>query len=121
MNKRTNEAALLREWTERLGLTDWKIRLQLDMNQEELAAKDADGCTIFEESVKGAIIQIAKEDNDPMRLREYNFEETLVHELLHLKMCFLQTDNENNLQDRIVHQIIDDFARLLVEMKYKTN
>lgn len=109
---------LIKEWVLRLGLTDWRIKFEVDLDQEDMETDDADGCSIYEESIKAATIQISKPDNDESRLRPYNFEETLIHELLHLKFSFIQSDDPNSLQDRIVHQLIDDLARTFVQVKY---
>lgn len=38
----------------------------------------------------------------------------LIHELLHLKMSFW-CQNDDNVEDRVMHQIIDDLARAFVE------
>lgn len=43
----------------------------------------------------------------------YDADQTLVHELLHIKCCFLD-DNGDELQSRILHQIINDLARAFV-------
>lgn len=39
---------------------------------------------------------------------------TLVHELLHLKFSFW-CQNEDDVGDRVMHQMIDDLARALTE------
>ena len=44
---------------------------------------------------------------------DFEDRKTLVHELLHLKFCLLG-DSGNDLQDRYVHQLIDDLARAFV-------
>ena len=45
----------------------------------------------------------------------FNFEKTLVHELLHLKLTFW-CQNEDSVSDRLMHQIIDDLARAFTEV-----
>ena len=42
----------------------------------------------------------------------YHPERTLIHELLHLKLCLLG-ESGNALQDRLAHQLIDDLADAL--------
>lgn len=113
------EFKLLNEWTELLGLKDWRITLMTDVEPEDMDIKEADGCTSWEESIKAAIIQIVRPDAYSKRLAPFDLEETLVHELLHLKFCLIQTADENSLQDRIAHQLIDDIARALVKLKNK--
>lgn len=108
---------LLEEWKKRLGLDDWTISLEDGLY--ELSLPDSAGCTEWSEVTKTAKIQLIDENVYGERVVPYDKEKTLVHELLHLKMCFLQ-ESENELQDRIVHQLIDDIAKALVNAKRKT-
>ena len=76
------------------------------------------GCTSWHESTKSAYIQIV----DPKKIgnltRSFNFEEVLVHELLHLKTSLLSSMKEDEtLTDRILHTLIDDVARAMVDIK----
>ena len=48
------------------------------------------------------------------RILPFDFEKTLVHELLHLKFSFW-CQNEDDVGDRVMHQMIDDLARALTE------
>lgn len=48
------------------------------------------------------------------RIVPFDFEKTLVHELLHLKFSFW-CQNEDDIGDRVMHQMIDDLARALTE------
>lgn len=115
------ELELLNEWTERLGLKDWHILLYSNCNPEEdTILQDAEGYVSYTEATKAAKIQIVnpnKRDKDA--LRPFDFEEILVHELLHLKLCLLEKgdDWDNKLQLRLMHQIIDDLARAFVDAK----
>ena len=119
------ELKLLDEWSIRLGLKDWYIVLEADVKPEDMKADDADGFVVFEETTKSARIQIidpkAREEDEGIfsASRPFDFEETLVHELLHLKLCLLERgdDWETKLQLRILHQIIDDLSRALVDAK----
>ncbi len=106
--------ALLTEWQRRLGLMDWTIELHTDLF--ELSIDDAVGCTSYIETSKTAYIEILSEKAYGDRVAPYDFEKTLVHELLHLKFCFL-SESDNDLQNRITHQLIDDMARALVNAK----
>lgn len=49
------------------------------------------------------------------RIIPFDFEKTLVHELLHLKFCLLESDDE--LRNRVIHMLIEDMARALVITK----
>ena len=116
-----DELKLLNEWQERLGLQDWYIVFLTNCKLEEMAVSEADGCISYTETTKAAEIQIVDPNSRNETIRPFDFEETLVHELLHLKFCLLErgTDWDNKLQLRLLHQIIDDIAKALVNAKRK--
>lgn len=112
-----NAKSLLDEWQNRLGLTDWRIKLSTNCEPQEMEMQDVCGCTSWQEVSKTAHISVIDEKyygND--RVAPFDFEKTLVHELLHLKFCLL-SESGNELQDRVTHQLIDDMARALVDAK----
>lgn len=111
-----DERCLLDEWQKRLGLTDWRISLCDNCRPEEMAAVDAAGCTDWKESVKAARIEIIDPQYYGDRIVPFDYEKTLVHELLHLKTS-LVSENVSDLQARYMHQMIDDFARAFVDAK----
>lgn len=105
-----SEQELLKKWQKRLGLQDWTIKLCVECKPEEMTVLNASGCTEWSEAIKTARIEIL----DPLyygdRVVPFNFEKTLVRELLHLKMSFWCQDTDD-VEDRVMHQIIDDLAR----------
>lgn len=102
---------LLEFWKKRLNLKDWTIRLYDDCVSLE---GNNVGETEIEEVGKYAIIRTIKpECYGYERLYPFHFERILVHELLHLKLRLLE-DSGNALQDRLVHQLIEDLARSFV-------
>lgn len=103
---------LLDYWQNILGLMDWKIVLKDNCSPNEMQLRDVCGETVFEEVNKCAVIRIIDEKDYGDRIIPFNFEKTLIHELLHLKFCLLG-ESGNDLQDRYVHQLIDDMARAL--------
>lgn len=114
-----NCTELLKEWKDRLGLTDWTISLHPCCKPSEMTEIDSTGCTTWNEVIKTARIEIIDEQyygND--RIKPFDWEKTLVHELLHIKTC-LVTSQCDPLQERIAHQIIDDLARAFVDAKRK--
>ncbi len=120
--KTTPETALLIEWMNRLGLQNWSIVLDAYCVPGEMSLAGTLGCTSWEESTRSAVIQIVDPDKlDREKLaRDFDFEEVLVHELLHLKFSLLGSKNEEEtLSDRILHVIIDDLARAMVGIKKK--
>lgn len=116
--KKSREQLLLGEWIRRLGLHDWAIVLYVNCDPDEMKVPDSVGCTSWEESTKSAYIQIVDPEKVRGLTRPFSFEQILVHELLHLKTAFLSSkDDEETLPDRLLHQLIDDIARALVDAK----
>ena len=108
-----DKAQLLEKWKARLGLSDWVIHLNEDVLPSDMMMQNVAGETEWTESNKCAVIRIVREDCYGERIVPFNFEKTLIHELLHLKFCLLG-ESGNDLQDRYVHQLIDDLARAFV-------
>ena len=111
-----SEKSLLKEWQKRLYLQDWRIKLYTGCAPDEMAINDSCGCVSWEESSKTACIQIMDPKYYGQRVAPYDFEKTLVHELMHLKTCLFY-DDKDELRERIVHQTLDEIARALVEAK----
>ena len=111
------QQALLVEWKMRLGLQEWRIKLLPECKPEEMTMEDAAGVSTWEEINKTACIEIL----DPQyygddHVEGMDWEEVLVHELLHLKTCLL-TDTEDPMTERVGHILIDDLARAFVDAK----
>lgn len=109
---------LLVEWKERLGLHDWRINLYPECTEDDMSIIDAAGDAVWEETGKTARIEILDPKYYGERVEEFDWEKTLVHELLHLKLCLL-SDSGNELMERVVHILIDDLARAFVDAKRK--
>ena len=107
--------ALLNKWQKAFRLQDWVIKLVSDCNPSGFGwTDDREGECVYVESTKTAEIRILDERFYGKRLIPYNYERILIHELLHIKFALLQ-DTGNELQDRVVHQIIDDLAKGIAE------
>lgn len=111
-----DEQELLKKWKRRLGLHDWKIKLCVNCKPEEMTMSGVAGCTEWSESGKNARIEIIDPEYYGDRIVPFDFEKTLIHELLHLKMSFW-CQNEDDVEDRVMHQIIDDLARAFAERR----
>lgn len=108
--------ALLKEWQARLGLMDWKITLKDNLMPDEMLMENVDGDTEWSEAIKTAKIEILSEQAYGKRIIPFDYEKTLVHELLHLKTCLI-SDGVDKIQERVAHQLIDDLARAFVDAK----
>ncbi len=115
-----NELNLLEEWQERLGLQDWAIVLRYNCKQEDMELEEVNGETVWTTSIKSATIKIIGEEVYGKRILSFDFEKTLVHELLHLKFGLIDqniSSYESNVTYEARHQLIDDLARELVMAK----
>ena len=114
---RLKEASdLLFRWKNRLCLTDWDVKIKINCKPEEMTCETVSGEVEWSEVGKCAIIRIIDPVYYGERIVPFDFETTLIHELLHLKFT-LVGDNVPELQERVVHQIIDDLARGFVQTK----
>jgi hypothetical protein len=114
MTATNEELALLEKWKRKLCLQEWRIKLLTRLRPEEMTMSDAAGCTEWSEAIKTARIEIINPACYGDRIVPFDFEKTLVHELLHLKFSFW-CQNEDDVGDRVMHQMIDDLARALTE------
>ncbi len=105
---------LLAKWQKRLGLTDWVIDLRDNCLPDEMELEYVAGECVWQEVNKTAAIRILKPECYNERITAFNYEKTLVHELLHIKFCFLD-DSGNELQNRVLHQIIEDLAKAFTQ------
>lgn len=116
MPNELNYKELLLEWKQRLGLQEWRIKLRPKCDPDEMTLENVAGCADWSETIKTARIEILDPAYYGERIVPFDWEKTLVHELLHLKLCLVQ-DVEDDLQSRYMHQIIDDLARAFVDAK----
>ena len=109
-------SAKLDYWVTQLGLQDWTIKLYDCCDPEDMDDPTAVGCVTYNEVGKQAKIEIMDPDLYGNRIVPFDYEKTLVHELLHLKTTFL-TNVEDSMQERVGHQLIDDLAKTLVAVR----
>lgn len=107
---------LMAEWQKRLGLHDWQLVLCDTATAADLPDKKRGSVEYVESTKQAAVVILGEEEAKDDELFPYDREKTLVHELLHLKFCLLDNCG-NDLQERIVHQLVDDLARALVDAK----
>jgi hypothetical protein len=104
-----DELSLLEKWKRKLCLQEWRIKLLTHLHPEEMTVSNTAGCTEWSEAIKTARIEIINPACYGDRIVPFDFEKTLVHELLHLKFSFW-CQNEDDVGDRVMHQMIDDLA-----------
>lgn len=104
---------LFEKWRKILHLEAWDIRFKWKVRARDMNLPDSVGCTTFNNISKQAIIHMLDPVDFENDLFEYDYEKTLVHELLHLKFADLD-DSGDPLRDKLTHQMIDDLARAFV-------
>lgn len=103
-------------WVEVLSLKDWEIKVQDNCEGCEFENVAYGECT-YNLTPKLASIKLLDEKCVPKdAFYKYDKEQTLVHELLHCKFALID-DSGNYIVDRIIHQLVDDFACALVKVK----
>ena len=107
---------LLREWQHRLGLDNWHIVLKDEVSPNDMQLQGCQGETEYDTVNRCAVIRILNEKDYGDRILPFDKEKVLVHELLHIKMWFIY-ESDCDLQSKMVHQLIDDMARALVDAK----
>ena len=98
-------------------LEDWVIKLKPEAEPDEMPIEGADGATEWWDPVKQACIYIQDEKFYGKKLVPFDWEQILVHELLHIKFSLLDVSDREDLRHRVLHQIIDELARALVDAK----
>lgn len=106
---------LLEEWQERLFLQAWRIIIRPKCKPDDMQS-NCWGSTEWEEVNKTARIDIVDPECLTDKMIPFDFETVLVHELLHLKFCLLSNETDS-MNDRYVHQLIDEMASSLVDAK----
>jgi hypothetical protein len=106
---------LLAEWKSRLGLGDWEIVVNENVSPYDMQTLGVAGECIWDEVHKAATINICDEKDYGKRVLPFDKEKTLVHELLHIKFCMIEGENET--ANRLCHQLIEDLAKALVKAK----
>jgi hypothetical protein len=98
----TNKSALklLSYWTTMLGLADWGIELHVTQGKFPPTADHEERHGIIQYDIRRRTAEVWVLDNE-------EFESTLVHELLHLKLWFVngETELENVLEERLVDDL----------------
>ena len=108
---------LLQYWVKRLRLDDWTIKLIDNCSPEDFVTPGGkSGECEWQEVNKSAVIRILDPKFYGTRVLPFDYEKILVHELLHCKFSLLE-ESDDTIHDRIVHQLIEELSRALVEAK----
>lgn len=107
---------LLNEWVKRLHLEEWAINFQWRVLEKDMTIKESIGCTSANVVSRQASIQMIDPVDYPDSHFDYDYEKTLVHELLHLVFWDMD-DTGDELRDKLTHIMVDRMAKALVSAK----
>ena len=114
MSKRTVLEQIAGQYKELLGLHDWEIYLCENCKPQEMHLNGTCGEADVTESTKSAVIKILDPRCAVPTVRDIDVNQVLWHELLHIKFSLI--DHVNDTHDRVLHQIVDDLARMLAKI-----
>lgn len=104
---------LLDKWVRVLHLEEWRIKFEWKVRDTDMAAEDSVGCTSADVVDRQALIQMLDPVDYKDRIFPYDYEKTLVHELLHLTFWDMDSSGDE-LRDRLTHIMVDRMARALL-------
>lgn len=106
---------LFDKWVRILRLSDWDIRFHWRVHTAEMAQRDSAGCCSFNWVCKQAVIEIADPEKYKMDMPgfKFDYEQVLVHELMHLKLSLVD-DPDDNMVNAVVHQLVDELAKSFI-------
>jgi hypothetical protein len=105
---------LLEYWKKELQLFDWEISVSISRHFDMFQPETSGGVT-WNIRRKRASIKILDQFDYSIKEFEFDQEQTLVHELLHVKFAII--DNYEKTEEDIYEQIIDSLAVTLVKLK----
>ena len=109
-------------WITQLNLQNWKIRFHL-VTRDEMPLEGCNGCNsfVYESNVSDIYILKDCKNNEEREDFPYCAEQTLVHELLHLKYL-LYEKSDMSMSDTFFmmeeHRKLDNMATILVATRY---
>ena len=107
---------LRKEWQHRLDLDDWEILIQ-KTRREDMSDESNQGEAHYFFVAKQALITILDPIDYINKPFKQDIEQTIVHELLHLKFAILDTEDNTAWSNPLAHQLLNDMAKALVRAK----
>ena len=109
----------LKEWQGRLFLNDWIIKVMF----EDLNDTDRFGEVEIASAIKCAVIRISpKSEYNSSTLVKYCAEKTIVHELCHIVLDYVDFQGNKPIEavvfEEIQHQKVEQMAKSLIMAKY---
>lgn len=110
--------ALFEKWVKTLKLGDWDINFLWKCDPKRMV-EDAAGCTSYNPVCMQAVVEIADfelYESDMKGFEKIDYEQVLVHELLHLKFADVYEASEDPVYVQTTHRLLDQLARSFVEV-----
>lgn len=107
-------------WIDVLGLKEWDIVFRIQ-RKSDMTLPDCSGDVNYQFIHKKAIVSLIDPIDWNNDLFEQDMEETLIHELLHLKFAITDdTEEGQNSMPLLSHQLLCDIARSLLKARYSS-
>lgn len=106
---------LLKYWQKKLDLMDWHIVLRDNSPTTDFTLQNVSGETEWQTMNKCAVIGIMRKEEYGRRVLPFIKEQTLIHELLHIKFAIIWGNN-TELQNDLLHQQIESLATALYKV-----
>jgi len=104
----------LQYWKAILGLENWEIKILLKRQRDMKPDTQANVSWVIQKA-SATIAMVCNEDYDSC-LWPRDMEQSLVHELLHVKCSVFDSFEDGTLQDVMHEQYIDSMAKIIVTM-----
>lgn len=107
-------------WIDELKLSNWNIKIRFGAKRKDFSCAGRLGEVAINSMMRLANIDIITDPDeltDDERASCLDPEQTLVHELLHIKLCFVEQALEKDVvASSLLHQFIEDTARTLIDV-----
>ena len=104
----------IRYWKSILGLEHWEIKFQFKRQREMGQTEQAHVVWVLPKA-SASITMVCHDDYDNTAWPQ-DMEQSLVHELLHVKCAAFDSFEDGTLQDVMHEQYIDSMAKIIVTM-----
>jgi hypothetical protein len=104
----------LKYWKSILGLEHWEIKFQFKRQRDMKPEQQAYVSWVIPKA-SASIIMVCHDDYDNA-VWPQDMEQSLVHELLHIKRSAFDNFEDGTLQDVMHEQYIDSMAKIIVTM-----
>lgn len=109
--------ALFDKWVKILGLFDWDIKFYWKCDPKRMV-EDGAGCTSYNAVCMQAVVEIADfelYETDLKGFEAIDYEQVLVHELMHLKFADVYEASDHPVYEQTTHRLLDQLAKAFIK------